>query len=50
MARWVAWATDMVERWPDDGRDAPFDVQAGEEGFALAASVNAILGAAPHRS
>ena len=50
VARWVAWATDVVERWPDDVRDAPFDVQAGEEGVALAESVNTILRAAQRRS
>jgi PadR family transcriptional regulator, regulatory protein AphA len=45
VARWVAWASELVEEWPDDVRTAPFDVAAAEEGVALAESVNAILSA-----
>jgi DNA-binding PadR family transcriptional regulator len=46
VARWVAWASELVESWPDDVRDAPFDVAAAEESVALVESVAAILGAA----
>lgn len=42
MARWVEWATDVVETWPDDVTEAPFSVAAAEEGVALAEGVEAI--------
>src|SRR5829696_7500890 len=42
VARWVAWATEVVERWPDDVREAPFDVAAAEEGVARAESIETI--------
>ena len=44
VARWVVWATEMVESWPDDVREAPFDVAAAEEGVALVESIDIILG------
>ena len=44
VARWVAWATELVESWPEDVRDAPFDVAAAEESVALVESVASILG------
>ena len=43
VARWVDWATDIVEGWPDDVRDAPFDVGAAREATLLAESINTIL-------
>lgn len=43
VARWVQWATAIVDTWPDDVTDAPFDMTAAEEGVALAESVEAIL-------
>jgi PadR family transcriptional regulator AphA len=43
VARWVAWASVIVDTWPDDVRDAPFDEAAAREGVALAESVEAIL-------
>ena len=43
VARWVRWATEVVERWPDDVRDAPFDMRAAQEGVALAESIPEIL-------
>jgi DNA-binding PadR family transcriptional regulator len=43
VARWVQWATAIVEEWPDDVRDAPFDTRAAEEGVALAECVDTIL-------
>src|SRR5262245_47189734 len=45
VARWVQWATELVQDWPDDVRDAPFDLAAAELGVALAESINTILGA-----
>jgi PadR family transcriptional regulator AphA len=44
VAHWVAWASDVVDRWPDDVGDAPFDVGAAEEGVRLAESVALIVG------
>ena len=43
MARWVRWATDLVEGWPDDVRDAPYDRKAAAEAVELAAGIPAIL-------
>ena len=45
VARWVAWAEAVVETWPDDVNDAPYDVAAARESVALAESVEAILSA-----
>ena len=47
VARWVAWATELVDGWPDDVRDAPFDVGAAEESVALVESIDRILGSTP---
>ena len=43
VARWVDWATEIVETWPDDVREAPFDVTATRTAVELAETVNAIL-------
>ena len=43
VARWVAWATEIVDQWPDDVRDAPFDHSAAAEGVSLAEDIEAIL-------
>jgi DNA-binding PadR family transcriptional regulator len=43
VARWIDWATGVVETWPDDVTEAPFDIAAAEEAVALAASVEQIL-------
>jgi PadR family transcriptional regulator AphA len=32
VARWVAWASEIVDSWPDDVRDAPFSIAIAEEG------------------
>ena len=45
LARWIDWASAMVEDWPDDVSSAPFDLAAAEEGVAMAESVKAILAA-----
>jgi DNA-binding PadR family transcriptional regulator len=44
VARWVAWATEVVEGWPEDVRAAPYDVVAGQEALRLAESISTILG------
>jgi DNA-binding PadR family transcriptional regulator len=43
VAQWVAWASQLVEDWPDDVRAAPFDTGAAEEGVRLATSVARIV-------
>jgi PadR family transcriptional regulator, regulatory protein AphA len=43
VARWVHWATDVVDGWPDDVRDAPFDVAAAQEGVDVAESIDVLL-------
>jgi PadR family transcriptional regulator AphA len=43
VARWVQWASSIVETWPDDVTKAPFDTASAEEALALAESVAAIL-------
>jgi DNA-binding PadR family transcriptional regulator len=45
VAHWVAWATEIVEHWPDDVRDAVFDHEAAERAVALAESIEEILAA-----
>jgi DNA-binding PadR family transcriptional regulator len=44
VARWVDWASTIVEGWPDDVRTAPFDMAAAREGVELAESIPALLG------
>jgi DNA-binding PadR family transcriptional regulator len=43
VARWVEWAAAIVDDWPDDVRDAPFDEAAAREGVDLAERIDAIL-------
>jgi PadR family transcriptional regulator AphA len=43
IARWVRWASDVVEGWPDDVTQAPFDSAAADEGVRLAESIPAML-------
>jgi DNA-binding PadR family transcriptional regulator len=45
VARWVVWATRVVEGWPDDIAEAPFDAGAAEEAVRLAEAVPGLLGA-----
>ncbi len=49
VARWVHWATELVEAWPDDVTEAPFNTAAAEEGVRLAESIPALLGHADTR-
>jgi DNA-binding PadR family transcriptional regulator len=44
VAHWVDWASQLVDHWPDDVGEAPFDVAAAEEGVRRAESVAQILG------
>jgi PadR family transcriptional regulator, regulatory protein AphA len=43
VARWVDWASELVEDWPDDVRAAPFDAAAAQESVLLTESVAEIL-------
>ena len=43
LARWVEWASALVDDWPDEVAQAPFDQAAAEEAVALAESVHTIL-------
>jgi PadR family transcriptional regulator AphA len=43
VARWVHWASGLVEEWPEDVTKAPFDIAAAEEGVRLAESIPALL-------
>jgi DNA-binding PadR family transcriptional regulator len=43
VARWVVWASDMTEDWPDDVSDATFDVAAQEETVHLAERIAELL-------
>jgi PadR family transcriptional regulator AphA len=44
VARWVDWASAVVATWPDDVLAAPFDIDAAQEGVALAERVELMLG------
>lgn len=39
VGRWADWATEVVEDWPDDVREAPFSTAIAEEGVRIAESV-----------
>src|SRR5262245_21661013 len=43
VARWVDWATGVVETWPDDVREAPFDVAVGAEALDRVREIEALL-------
>jgi DNA-binding PadR family transcriptional regulator len=44
VARWVAWASEVVDAWPDDVTRAPFDQTGAEEAVRLAESIPELLG------
>lgn len=46
VAHWAVWASHVVDRWPDDVHDAPFDADAAKKTLQLAESVPKILGVA----
>ncbi|MDQ4053652.1 MAG: helix-turn-helix transcriptional regulator [Actinomycetota bacterium] len=39
VGHWVDWASHQVAQWPDDVREAPYDVAAAEEAVRLAEGV-----------
>ena len=43
VAHWVDWASQLVDDWPDDVREARFDVAAAKDGVRLAESVAKIV-------
>ena len=43
VARWVRWASETVEDWPDDPKNASIDVAAQHESVRLAESIVHIL-------
>jgi PadR family transcriptional regulator AphA len=43
VAQWVEWASQHVDDWPDDVREAPFDVAVAKEAVRRAESVAQIL-------
>jgi DNA-binding PadR family transcriptional regulator len=43
VARWVEWASEVVEAWPDDVTQAPFNQAAAQESVELAEHVVALL-------
>jgi PadR family transcriptional regulator AphA len=43
VANWVTWASRVVDSWPDDVRQAPFDTGAAKDGVRLAESVYEIV-------
>jgi DNA-binding PadR family transcriptional regulator len=51
-ARWIRWASDVVQTWPDDVTKAPFDDAAAEHAVRLAETIPALLdgpsAVAPH--
>ena len=42
-AEWVAWATELVESWPDDPATAPLDVEAAAESLRRAERATQVL-------
>jgi PadR family transcriptional regulator, regulatory protein AphA len=43
VANWVTWASQVVDPWPDDVRNARFDTRAAEDSVRLAESVAKII-------
>jgi DNA-binding PadR family transcriptional regulator len=43
VARWVRWAIEVAETWPDDVTEAPFDTSVADEGVRLAESIPDLL-------
>ncbi len=43
VAEWVDWASRLVDRWPDDPRNAPFDVEAAKESVRRAERIKTLL-------
>jgi DNA-binding PadR family transcriptional regulator len=43
VANWVEWATDVVETWPDEIRNARFDGDEAEESLRRAETITGII-------
>jgi DNA-binding PadR family transcriptional regulator len=43
VANWIEWGSQLVDRWPDDVRNAPFDTSIARESVRLAESVAEIV-------
>lgn len=43
VARWVEWASAIVDTWPDDVHHAQFDLDAARQGVEIAESIEIIL-------
>jgi DNA-binding PadR family transcriptional regulator len=43
VAEWVEWASGVVDGWPNDPADAPFDVEAAQENVRRAERVTTLL-------
>jgi PadR family transcriptional regulator, regulatory protein AphA len=43
VAQWVDWATELVDDWPDDVRNAAFDISVAEDGVRLAERVQKVM-------
>lgn len=47
VAQWVEWASSTVTDWPDDVRDAPYDLAAAREAIRVAESIPERLASDP---
>jgi PadR family transcriptional regulator AphA len=45
VARWVVWASEVVDSWPDDVRQAEYETEAARATVALAESIEELLSA-----
>jgi PadR family transcriptional regulator, regulatory protein AphA len=43
VAHWVEWASAIVDTWPDDVIEAPFDIDAANEGVEIAERIQTML-------
>jgi hypothetical protein len=43
VAQWVHWASEVVEQWPEDVTQAPFDTASAEEAVRLAERIPIVL-------
>ena len=43
LARWIVWATGVVDTWPDDVASAPFDRDAAAQGVERAEEIERLL-------
>jgi PadR family transcriptional regulator, regulatory protein AphA len=43
VANWVDWASTLVDEWPDDVRNAPFDRSTAEDAVRLAETIRRVV-------